>query len=173
MSYTKEKEAVIMSTLGHNIAYLRKIKGITQENLAEMLQVSAQAVSKWENNISCPDILLLKPIANLFGVTVDQLLSAEEPKNLKNIQVANKILRIDFIDSQDNISLNIPLENLDELSKTEKAPFGSLFFKSSAADTAPRLTRALQNPLFSRASFEKPANIPDRGVLKLLICSSV
>lgn len=109
-----------MSTLGHNIAYLRKIKGITQENLAEMLQVSAQAVSKWENNISCPDILLLKPIANLFGVTVDQLLSAEEPKNLKNIQVANKILRIDFIDSQDNISLDIPLENLDELSKTEK-----------------------------------------------------
>lgn len=109
-----------MSTLGRNIAYLRKIKGITQENLAEKLQVSAQAVSKWENNISCPDIMLLKPMATLLGVTVDQLLSDEIQQNLQSTQVIDKILRIDFIDSQDNISLSIPLEKIDELSKKEK-----------------------------------------------------
>ena len=109
-----------MGTLGYNIAYLRKVKGITQENLAERLQVSAQAVSKWENNISCPDIMLLKPIATLLGVTVDQLLSDKIPQHLQRTQVIDKILRIDFIDSQDNISLSIPLEKLDELSKNEK-----------------------------------------------------
>ena len=66
--------------IGSNIAALRKEKGITQEELANALGVSAQAVSKWENNSSCPDVSLLTVIADYFGVTVDALLrsGAEE-----------------------------------------------------------------------------------------------
>lgn len=66
--------------IGSNIAALRKEKGITQEELANALGVSAQAVSKWENNSSCPDVSLLTDIADYFGVTVDALLrsGAEE-----------------------------------------------------------------------------------------------
>ena len=66
--------------IGSNIAALRKKKGITQEELANALGVSAQAVSKWENNSSCPDVSLLTVIADYFGVTVDALLrsGAEE-----------------------------------------------------------------------------------------------
>lgn len=66
--------------IGSNIAALRKKKGITQEELANALSVSAQAVSKWENNSSCPDVSLLTDIADYFGVTVDALLrsGAEE-----------------------------------------------------------------------------------------------
>ena len=63
--------------IGSNIAALRKEKGITQEELANALGVSAQAVSKWENNSSCPDVSLLTVIADYFGVTVDALLRSD------------------------------------------------------------------------------------------------
>lgn len=60
--------------LGNNISERRKAKGMTQEDLAVMLGVSPQAVSKWENNLSCPDISLLPSIAKIFGISVDELL---------------------------------------------------------------------------------------------------
>ena len=47
-------------TLGKRIAYHRKRLGMTQEQLAQRVGVSAQAVSKWENNLSCPDITILR-----------------------------------------------------------------------------------------------------------------
>lgn len=64
-------------TLGRRIAALRRRKDLTQEALAEKLGVSPQAVSKWENDLSCPDIQLLPALAQLLGVTVDVLLSGE------------------------------------------------------------------------------------------------
>lgn len=60
--------------LGNNISEKRKAKGMTQEELAANLGVSPQAVSKWENNLSCPDISLLPAIAKIFGMSVDELL---------------------------------------------------------------------------------------------------
>ena len=64
-------------TLGKRIAALRKQKGLTQEQLAEKVGVSAQAVSKWENDVSCPDITLLPLLADLFDVSVDELLGVK------------------------------------------------------------------------------------------------
>lgn len=61
-------------TLGERIKYHRKRLGLTQEQLAERMGVSPQAVSKWENNISCPDISILPELADLFGISVDELL---------------------------------------------------------------------------------------------------
>ena len=55
------------TTLGQKIGSLRREKEWTQEELAEKLGVSAQAVSKWENDVSCPDIMLLPEISKLFG----------------------------------------------------------------------------------------------------------
>ena len=60
-------------TLGNQIATLRKERGLTQEALAQNLDVSNQAVSKWESDQCCPDITLLPKIADLFGVTIDFL----------------------------------------------------------------------------------------------------
>lgn len=68
------------TTLGKKISDLRRAKGITQEEMAEKLGVSPQAVSKWENDNCCPDIMLLPKIAKMFGITVDELLS-NAPKN--------------------------------------------------------------------------------------------
>ncbi len=62
------------NTIGRRIAMLRKEKGYTQEQLAEMLNISPQAVSKWENDISSPDISLIPKIAEILGVTTDELL---------------------------------------------------------------------------------------------------
>lgn len=67
---TKKEPTAGSEAIGENIAALRKEKGWTQEQLAEKLSVSAQAVSKWEGGKSCPDISLLPAIAKLFGVTV-------------------------------------------------------------------------------------------------------
>ncbi len=59
--------------IGKKIRYLRKRNHITQEQLAEVLSVSYQAVSKWENDRSTPDIDLLPIIARYFGITMDEL----------------------------------------------------------------------------------------------------
>ena len=67
-------------TLGKRIAYHRKRLGMTQEQLAQRVGVSAQAVSKWENNLSCHDITILPELASIFGISVDELLGRTPPK---------------------------------------------------------------------------------------------
>ena len=60
--------------ISDRLVKLRKQKGLSQEELAEKLGLSRQAISKWERGESIPDVLVLKSIADLFGVTVDYLL---------------------------------------------------------------------------------------------------
>ncbi len=64
-------------TFGQKIKLLRREASMTQENLAELLSISPQAVSRWETDVAMPDISLLPPIANLFDVTTDYLLGME------------------------------------------------------------------------------------------------
>lgn len=63
--------------IGEKISYLRRQKGMTQAQLAEQLGISAQAVSKWESGLSCPDIMTLLPLSKILGVSTDTLLGAE------------------------------------------------------------------------------------------------
>ena len=60
--------------INEQIAFLRKQKGLTQEELANALGVTNQAVSKWESAQCCPDIQLLPLIADYFGVSIDELM---------------------------------------------------------------------------------------------------
>ena len=69
-------------TLGAFIAQLRKEKGLTQKQLSEMLSVSDKTVSHWEREESSPDISLLPVIAEIFGITVDELLKGERKEYL-------------------------------------------------------------------------------------------
>ncbi len=62
-----------MVSIGEKIRYLRKQKNVTQEELAAVLHISFQAVSKWENGMSQPDIAMIPVISNYFGVTIDEL----------------------------------------------------------------------------------------------------
>lgn len=107
-----------MNTLGSRIAQNRKAKGFTQEELAEQLGVSAQAVSKWENDVSCPDITLLPALAKLLGTSVDALLSGETqvvqyvPQELRKPS-EEIMLRIFVHDADgDNVRINIPLQTV-------------------------------------------------------------
>lgn len=101
-----------MKTLGQNIATYRKMKNITQEALAEICGVSPQAVSKWENDASCPDISLLKTLARTFGISIDELMDDGEGPTTKladNTNISNKILRIRVNSSEgDKVSINLP-----------------------------------------------------------------
>ena len=63
-------------TLGQKIAELRKTKNMTQLELANKLNITDKAVSKWERNISCPDINTFPKLAEILGVSVDELLQA-------------------------------------------------------------------------------------------------
>lgn len=60
--------------IGECIAYKRKEKGVTQEQLADYIGVSKASVSKWESGLSYPDILLLPELATYFNISVDELL---------------------------------------------------------------------------------------------------
>ena len=64
---------VIKMNIGNKIKELRKARKITQEQLANAIGISFQAVSKWENNIALPDITLAPVLANYFGVSMDEL----------------------------------------------------------------------------------------------------
>ena len=69
------------SRLGDNIAALRRTAGLTQELLADRLGVTSQAVSKWERQLSCPDVSLLPVMAEVFGVAIDELFVSVDPKS--------------------------------------------------------------------------------------------
>ncbi|MBR3780848.1 MAG: helix-turn-helix domain-containing protein [Clostridia bacterium] len=82
--------------IGSKIKELRKKQRITQEQLAEKIGVSFQAVSKWENDIALPDITLIPVLANYFGVSTDEVLcydSTEKDKEIKRLVFESYKLR--------------------------------------------------------------------------------
>ena len=104
-------------TIGKRIAHLRKEKGLTQEELAQHMGVSGQAVSKWENDQTCPDISALPKLAKLLGVSVDELLEGREnlpavrvlpPEQRRDIK--DMMLRITVDSAQgDRVRVNLPM----------------------------------------------------------------
>ena len=104
-------------TLGKRIAYYRKEKGMTQEELSEALGISAQAVSKWENDQTCPDVTTLPILAGLLGVTVDYLLTGETAEPSARVipeedrrEMKDLVLHIS-VDSADGdrVRVNLPM----------------------------------------------------------------
>ena len=102
-------------TIGSRIAKFRKAKGLTQEELANQLSVSSQAVSKWENDASCPDINLLPQLCRVLGVTTDELLTgkndevkmlpAEQRKGLDGLTLR---IKVDSAEG-DKVRVNLPM----------------------------------------------------------------
>lgn len=70
-----------MLKIGEKIKELRRAQDVTQEKLADYLNISYQAVSKWENGLALPDITLLPKLANFFGVSTDELLDLRASEN--------------------------------------------------------------------------------------------
>ena len=103
------------TTLGKRIGILRRQKELKQDELAAVLGVSPQAVSKWENDQTCPDITLLPKLAELLNVTTDILLSGEKaaamqvlpPEKRKNID--EMMLRIYvYVQGEEEVRVTVP-----------------------------------------------------------------
>ena len=104
-------------TIGKRIAALRKEKGLTQEELAGHMGVSPQAVSKWENDQTCPDISALPKLARLLGVSVDELLEGKQerpavrvlpPAERKDLKDMMLRITVDSADG-DRVRVNVPM----------------------------------------------------------------
>ena len=91
-------------TLGRRIARLRLTKTATQERLAKELNVSPQAVSKWENDINYPDISLLPDLARFLGVSVDELLSGASASAQENTAVQESTATQESVSVQESAS---------------------------------------------------------------------
>lgn len=76
-------------SMGMMIAQLRKEKGMTQKNLAEQMNVTDKAVSKWERDLACPDINSVPKLAEVLGVSVEELLNASQQEKNKNDTIEN------------------------------------------------------------------------------------
>ena len=104
-----------METIGNRITKYRKEKALTQEALAEKLGVSSQAVSKWENDASCPDISLLPQLCRELGITTDELLTGNsasvrmlhesERKPLEEMVLRVRVNTV----SGDKVRVNLPM----------------------------------------------------------------
>lgn len=114
-------------TIGKKLHNLRKQSGFTQDYVAEKLGVSAQAVSKWENDIACPDIMTLPNIAELYGITIDELFKNEEIQSNVKYEVPEQIneddlmLRV-YVDTVngDKVKVTLPYLIVKELVKAGK-----------------------------------------------------
>ena len=91
--------------LGTKIRELRRRDGRTQDNLAEALGVTAQAVSRWESGGSYPDMEMIPSIANYFGVSIDELFGYNNERSKKIDELATKIDQMNF--QNNGVDINI------------------------------------------------------------------
>lgn len=103
------------TSFGRKFSEQRKIKGYTQEQISEKLNVSPQAVSKWENDLSYPDITLLPDISKLLDISIDELLgSAKKPETevvaIQERDTSKMLLKI-VVNSKDGdkVRVNLPI----------------------------------------------------------------
>ena len=103
-------------SIGKNISYLRKEKGLTQAELGDLLGVSNQAVSKWESEMTMPDIMLLPEIAKVLGVTLEDIYCENNEFEIVEKNAVSKVTdrRIIFINVKSkeenaNVKVRVPV----------------------------------------------------------------
>lgn len=127
-------------TIGDVIKKYRKNKGMTQEEMAARLGVTAPAVNKWERGNTLPDVALLAPIARLLGITTDELLSFKD--DLTDEEISQYLLKIQKdLESKDfhDIFLSVK-EKVEEYPNCEK-----LIWQAAVILDAKRMTIELPN----------------------------
>lgn len=126
-------------TLGRRIARLRLAKTATQERLAKELNVSPQAVSKWENDINYPDISLLPDLARFLGVSVDELLSGASASTQESAATQERAAAQERAAEVVSVAADEPAEIVEESTEQDNQgiatqssgfSFGKLFGKS-------------------------------------------
>ncbi len=151
----KPKEVLVLmkeNTMGQRIQQLRKAAGLSQEQLAEKLDVSRQSVSKWELNDAVPEPAKVIAISELFGVSTDELLKGKAPsggedggttiENIARLNCAEKSIRMGFVTAMLSLGLlAAELMLLPVMQMAEKSAFGH--FKTNAMDYAKEMPMSL------------------------------
>ena len=124
-------------TLGRRIARLRLARTATQERLAKELNVSPQAVSKWENDINYPDISLLPDLARFLGVSVDELLSGASASTQEAavqesaaVQSTAEVVSVAADEPAEIVEEPVEQDNQGIATQSSGFSFGKLFGKS-------------------------------------------
>ncbi len=103
----------MLDTLNERITFYRKKCELTQEELAERCSVTPQAVSKWENAITSPDISLLPRLASIFGITCDELLGVTRAETAilapSGFDPQKAILKVRVVSESTNVKVNLPV----------------------------------------------------------------
>ena len=128
-------------TFGQRFSRFRKAKGFTQDDIANKVNVSSQAVSKWENDINMPDVGILLNLGDILGVTTDELLGKENPVPAKyEPEIVQKdfsklMLRV-IVDSHegDKIRVNLPLQIVKIAIEAGAAPAMTVNGEGKVAD---------------------------------------
>ena len=102
-----------METFGQRFQRLRKAKKLTQEEIATKVNLTPQSISKWETDLSAPDIMLLPKLAKILDVSLEELLTGEkkvETKVLNEFDYTKAILKI-LVNSADGdeVTINLPI----------------------------------------------------------------
>ena len=101
-------------TFGQRLQRLRKNASLTQEEVAVKLNITGQAVSKWENDVSAPDISVLVELSDILGVSLDELLGKERETALipqeQRKDIDKMFFHIKVLSKEgDKVNVNIPL----------------------------------------------------------------
>ena len=102
-----------METFGQRFQRLRKAKKLTQEEIATKVNLTPQSISKWETDLSAPDIMLLPKLAKILDVSLEELLTGEkkvETKVLNEFDYTKAVLKI-LVNSADGdeVTINLPI----------------------------------------------------------------
>ncbi len=156
LAVTEEKK----TTLGQKILGLRKSKGFTQEEFAEKLGVTAQAVSKWENDASCPDIMLLPEIAKIFGVSIDELMGVKPAAEPEVEKVTAE--KVEFEPKKD-LKLKIQILSPKRGSRPVNIAV-PVNFVAGVAGVGMRISSVLGNEALNGVPFDEVINMAKNGI---------
>ena len=147
-------------TFGQRLSRIRKEKGFTQNEIADKVGVTSQAVSKWENDLASPDIDILLQLSEIFDISVDELLGKETKKTVLNDKPSKKdidkmIFKIIVTSADgDKVNVNLPLALVKALMNKDS---GKINIVSSKND-------ALQN-----VDFREILSLVEQGVIGELV----
>lgn len=147
------------SSIGKRIAEQRRRLRLTQEELAEKLDVTPQAVSKWENDISCPDVLMLPRLADLFEMSVDTLLRGKQ-------EVATRLIPEEERRDYDKMLLRIIVNAQDGTKVRVNLPVSLI---KIALDIGAQIPQVNGNEALKNVDFRAIIDAVDHGVVGKLV----
>ena len=138
-------------TLGERLIKLRKEKNLSQEEVAEKLNVTRQTISKWETDTSTPDFDKIIPLCELYGITSDELLTGKKESK----KTSGESLSTDTVDNHECYSskTTTPVDNTQIIKRAEGIGLGVFLYFISIVWIMIAIPVLLMNPILASAIF--------------------